>query len=453
MIPPRGPSPKPERTGIARRKVVYLLAVTAAIFLLPTIAPARWGQWLGVAVLLSLQVALLRRARIAGPAILRPVVRLKWLFVFLLGFYTVLPSDAPDSDDRVFTWLLPVVHWSLPLDLSGLDRAGIMCLQIVTLLMTSAVVRLSGDGRDLVAGLESFRLPPVFVHALDRTLELLGGVETRPRRQGRNPGQGQGAAPDRAGSRGVLRQVLTGDVSFLVSLIEGNIDRASTLGPPSAGGPNDTHLVRDVAVVTGIALCMASLKFLKILPGIPFAPGYKLVLLFPLYVLATRLTRSRWGATSVGAIMGVIGFLQGDGRFGLLEVLKHITPGIVIDRCDPLIRRLPRWAMGYCLLGLVAAAARTTTEFAVVLLLGARAEIYIFPAVRLVPNLLAGVASGFVTVVVLRAFERAAAARAVELSTPIAEVTAPSCPGRKGGGGGGGGGGGVGGAGRTNRPP
>jgi len=39
-----------------------------------------------------------------------------------------------------------------------------------------------------------------------------------------------------------------------------------------------------------------------------------------------------------------------------------------------------------------------------VLLLGARAEVYLFPAAVLVPNLVAGFLSGFVTIFVLRAF-------------------------------------------------
>jgi hypothetical protein len=102
--------------------------------------------------------------------------------------------------------------------------------------------------------------------------------------------------------------------------------------------------------------------------------------------------------------MGVIGFLQGDGRFGVLEIFKHIAPGFVIDLGEPLARRLPPWALGYCVLGFAAAIARTTTELLLVLLLGARAEIYLFPAARLVPNLLAGTLSGVVTVFVLRAF-------------------------------------------------
>jgi hypothetical protein len=123
-------------------------------------------------------------------------------------------------------------------------------------------------------------------------------------------------------------------------------------------------------------------------------------------VLAARLTYSRWGGTTAGTIMGVIGFLQGDGRFGVLEVLKHIAPGLVIDLADPLVRRLPVWALGYCLLGVVAAIARTSTELVLVFLLGARAEIYLFPAAKLVPNLLAGFLSGFVTLFVLRVFAR-----------------------------------------------
>src|SRR2546425_9735972 len=87
-------------------------------------------------------------------------------------------------------------------------------------------------------------------------------------------------------------------------------------------------------------------------------------------------------------------------------ILKHGAPGLVIALPEPLVRRLPAWAFGYCLLGLAAAAGRITTELVLVLLLGARAEVYLFPAAVLLPNLLAGFLSGFVTIFVLRAFAR-----------------------------------------------
>jgi hypothetical protein len=203
----------------------------------------------------------------------------------------------------------------------------------------------------------------------------------------------------------VLKRLLRGDIGALVQAVQANIRIAAERSGREGAAQMSMQMAHDVTIVSGIALCMASLKILKFLPGVPFASGHKGLLLIPLYILASRLTYSRWGGTAAGAIMGLIGFLQGDGRFGILEILKHLAPGVLIDLADPLMRRLPQRALVYCVLGVAAAAARTMTEFIVVFFLGARAEVYIFPAARLVPNLLAGFLSGFVTIFILRAFK------------------------------------------------
>ena len=39
----------------------------------------------------------------------------------------------------------------------------------------------------------------------------------------------------------------------------------------------------------------------------------------------------------------------------MLEIVKHIAPGLVIDLGEPLARRLPPWALCYCVLGFAAA--------------------------------------------------------------------------------------------------
>ncbi len=268
-------------------------------------------------------------------------------------------------------------------------------------------------GRQVRRRSPSLGLPGLFVYSLDHTLELLGGA--RPRGSGRGGGKGAGegndegsggARPSQGGFLAILRRLLRGDVAGFVQEIRGDVARA---GEQIAGeqGSLSARMAHDVATVSGIALTMATLKIFKLLPGIPFASGHKAILLFPLYILASRLTYSRWGATAAGSVMGVIGFLQGDGRFGILEILKNVAPGVVIDLAEPWVRRLPGWVLGYCLLGLAAAVARTTTEFAVVAMLGSRAEIYLFPMAKLVPNLIAGFLSGFTTMVVLRAFDRA----------------------------------------------
>lgn len=385
-------------------KVLYLLAVTALVFAVPAFSLTRPARWFVVAGLLAVQAIALLVCGVEGRDSVRPAWRLKWLFVFLILCYALLPPESPSSGDVVVGWPVPGPGWTVPVNLTGVEQAGLMCLQILAVLLASALVRSTGSGRDLVDGLQAFRLPALFVHALDNTLELLGGV-----RQGRGGGgRGGRNRSARTGFVAVLKQVMRGELGFFLQTIQTNIEAATNRAAAEEDGRRpDPRLAHDVVVVTGIALCMASLKMLKFLPGVPFASGHKVLLLFPLYVLASRMTHSRWGGTAAGSIMGVIGFLQGDGRFGLLEVLKHIAPGLVIDLGYPLVRRLPPWAFGYCLLGLVAAVARTGTEFLVVLLLGARAEVYIFPAVKLVPNLLAGFLSGFATVFILRAFDRA----------------------------------------------
>jgi hypothetical protein len=313
-------------------KLVYLLAVTAVTFMLPALSATRPLRWFVVPALLVFQVITLLICRIPIREIVRPAWRLKWLFLFLIGGYTLLPPERPVGD-LVLHWRVPGLEWLLPFNVTGLDNAAVMCLQILTVLLASALVRLTGKGDDLVQGLRALRLPALFVYSLDRTLSLLSGADERSRRRQPNAGAQPGAFT-------ALKRLLRGDVGGFVQSIEANIEVAGAQPGREAERKFEAWLAHDVVIVSGIALCMASFKMLKFLPGLPFASGHKALLLFPLYVLAARLTHSRWGATAAGTIMGVIGFLQGDGRFGVLEALKHIAPGLVIDLAEPLVRRL-----------------------------------------------------------------------------------------------------------------
>jgi hypothetical protein len=388
----------PDHNGITTfsvLKVVYLLAVTAVAFMVPAFATTRLAPWIVIPALLALQVIILL-ACLPISEIGRPVWRLKWLFLFLIGCYVLLPAESPRAGDFIVHWRVPLFDWLVPLNLAGLERAILMCLQILILLLASTVVRVTGSGSDLVDGLRALRLPDLFVYSLDHTLELFGGANKSGRVRSKAAEQGRAFS--------TLKRLLRGDIGGFVQTIRINIELAGARPGAESDRRLGPQLVHDIGIVTGIALCMASVKVLKLLPGLPFAPGHKALLLFPLYVLASRLTHSRWGATAAGSIMGVIGFLQADGRFGALEIFKHVAPGLVIDLAGPLVGRLPAWCLGYCFLGLAAAAGRITTELMLLLLLGARAEVYLFPAAVLIPNLLAGFLSGFVTIFVLRAF-------------------------------------------------
>ena len=407
-----------------RLKVVYLLAVTALAFAIPAWSVTRRHRWEFVPALLALQVLLLMQARVPLREILRGAMRLKWLFVFLLAMYTFLPSDAGGVDHIVRWQPLASLH-ALPVNLTGLGIAAMMCLQLMTVILVSAVARLTGSGTDLIEGLRGFGLPKLFVYSVDHTLELLGGI----RRKGMGTGGGVGGGRHRhdkdqpgPGLWKVLKGLFRGDVGVFTKAIHDSLDRAQSHIEQAPGGKLDSDLAHDVAVITGVSFMMMSLKILKILPGIPFFSGFKTVLLYPLYFLAADLTRTRWGGTVCGTIMGVIGFLQGDGRYGAFEILKHTTPGVVIDLSWPLVRRLPRSVVVFCAVGFIAAIARTTTEFATVLLLRPRDEVFLFPFFKLVPNIIAGTLSGVVTYFVLPAFHATRAARKAEADAETGSV-------------------------------
>src|SRR5207237_590506 len=143
--------------------------------------------------------------------------------------------------------------------------------------------------------------------------------------RGRGMGGGRGrraaAQESTGGLRGLVRGLASGDIRPLVRELDSTL-HAATLEVAKQDALPASISPRDIAVIAGMAAAMIALKVLKVLPGIPFAPGHKTVLLIPLYILAGALTETRWGATLTGATMGTIAFLMGDGRYGVFEILK-----------------------------------------------------------------------------------------------------------------------------------
>src|SRR5262249_41757208 len=160
--------------------------------------------------------------------------------------------------------------WTVPLNVSGITVAGLMCLQIWTVVLASAVVRLTSRGTDLADGLARLGLPRLFVHALDHTFGLLAGLsQPGHRKDSRGAGGGRGSLPRATdpdagpGSPGFFTTVgklLRGDIGFLIQSVRDSLERARTQVLRQADGRLDQRLAHDVAVVSGVALVMASLK-------------------------------------------------------------------------------------------------------------------------------------------------------------------------------------------------
>jgi hypothetical protein len=245
-------------------------------------------------------------------------------------------------------------------------------------------------------------VPAVTALPLDTVLALLGGEPRGKRGGGHGQGRGGGLRQGLAGLR-------RGDVGPLLERLHRHIARAERHVAAQEHGGRSAAWIRDVAVIAGVSLTMLGVKALKILPAIPLAPGHKLVVLTPLYVVASLLTRHRLGATLTGLTMGSVAFLLGDGKYGVFEILKHVAPGLLCDLCVPLLvgceRRPGRLA--WTVLGGVVAAGRFATIVAMVLLVQAPSVAYAILAPGLAVHVGFGLLSGLISFHLWRALDRA----------------------------------------------
>ena len=190
----------------------------------------------------------------------------------------------------------------------------------------------------------------------------------------------------------------------------------------------------DAAAIAAVALTMLGVKALKILPGVPFLPGYKGVLLIPLYLVAARITRTRAGATLTGLTMGTVAFLLGDGRYGVFEIAKHVSPGVLVDLLHGVTRRLAgrgrvRAVIAWSFLGLIAALGRFATIMMVAFAVQPPAIVFAVLIPGLVVHATFGVLSGVVTAPLLAAIDRSGAPLDLPLASP-APTNSPAPPDR-----------------------
>ncbi|MEW6775181.1 MAG: energy-coupling factor transporter transmembrane component T [Bdellovibrionota bacterium] len=378
---------------MARLRVLYLIAIAVGVFFVPSIR--------GVAGILAFQLVLWAVLRYPAGQVIRLATKLFWFFFFVLLSFAFFPEEGAEPRWHEVT----LAAWSFRISLEGISEGVLMCVRVFTVILTSLLVRRSASSAEFVEGLRGLFLPRRVAYTLDTTLHLLEPEQLDGRMN--EEGSGDGEGKNKKGQV-VLRDVLRGDVRFFVRRIEQGLEKGQRYAKERYGDLAADE-IRDLGVISGLAFVAASLKLLKILPGIPFAPGHKTVLLLPLYLLAVELTRGRWAASLLGICVGVIGFLMGDGRYGIFEILKHIAPGFFLDLFHPLIRlkggRLPG-LLRTCLLGMLAAVGRFATVVTITLLMGAPGAFYAMVAPLALVHLGFGAASGFVSYPLIKSLER-----------------------------------------------
>ncbi len=380
-----------------RLKILYLVATGVALFAIS--APRV------LFALLVLQIVLWFGSRYPASELRRPLRR-------VLPFAGLLVVTA-----LLFGWMWPDPPASPGEALTAALRDSLVqSLRLLAIVLASSLVQRGRGGQDFIEGLTRLGLPLGLGVALETTLSLVTGVGGDRSRKEKGTGKGTGGGEGKG--RRVLRQVLRGEIGFLVEGVQDGIQRARSRMEPFRERLGGARL-DDLAVISAVALLSVAIRFLRIAPGLPIAPGHKGVVLIPLYCVAGALTRSPWGATQAGAVMGIIAFLMGDGKFGIFEILKFLTPGLVVDGLLPrLERRGEVGKLGYGALGLLAAVARFSTIVAVVLFVGAPPGLFAILAPIGITHAIFGALSGLVTGKLLRAIRATPLAQAPGADTP-----------------------------------
>jgi hypothetical protein len=365
-----------------------------------------------VASVLALQAALWLVVGLGAGRLFRQVRKL-WFFTLFIVVSYALTSEDPATDQWV---RLHVLRWAVRVNVAGALAGLTMVLRIVGVILAAQVAR-AGDSRAVAAGLGKLGTPRLVAASIDAVLALLGGGGGG-RGGGGGGGGGRGRGGGGGGGRGrhdenptgegfwaALRRISRGDVGPIVRRIDVHIGRVEDHLRDEGFDERERDVARDVTVIAGLSLTMLGIKALKVLPNIPFAPGYKTVVLTPLYVAARLRTRSRVGATVTGLTMGIVAFLAGDGRYGPFEILKHTTPGVVCDVLVPVMVRGGRkpGPIAWSLLGAFIGAARYATIFGVMLLVQPPAMAWALLIPGLALHTTFGILSGWVSWQLVRA--------------------------------------------------
>jgi hypothetical protein len=381
--------------GREKAKLVWLLVLAIGLFVLEQ-------PWL-LGALLLVQVALWLVSGQPAGGLLGTVRRLLVFGILIALSFAFVPTGGTDR------WIaLPGPEW-LRVNLAGLSLAGLMLLRVLTLVLASAWVQRSCPPGALVRGLRALYLPETVAITVDATLALLAGESSRGRQGGgggTGGGTGGGHGRHREASGGAQlgwADIRAGRVHAFAEVFERGLERGRSW--LAAQYPHlDATRVRDLSIVLALCLTVMGLKVLQVLPGIPFASGHKNVLIVPMFLYVAQATSMRFGAFAAGTAVGIVSFLLGYGKFGVLEIAHFALPGLLADLVTPFLRAtapVPRLAQ-YAVAGAVLGLGRFAANFLAILLAGAPEVAFALFAPLLLSQVVFGALSCFVSVLLIK---------------------------------------------------
>lgn len=372
-----------------RAKLVYLIALAFIMFVI--------DQAAAITALFALQLLLWITSALPAAGLWTAIRRLRLFFLIIVASYAFVGTGNPGSDQW---YRLPAGPWVIEINLAGIQLALLMCLRVITLVVASSWVRLSSPQGTFVRGLRAIGLPELAALGIDATLGNLGGAG-----KGRGDGSGGGRKRRDASQQSddgslTFAQIRSGDITMVTDWFARHFRKARReLADQYQELP--PRMIHDLTVVLSVSLAIMSLKLLQIMPGLPIAPGHKNVLVLPLLLFAARATHGRFGATTTSLVAGIVSFMLGYGKYGILELAHFLVPGVLADVLTPLARASSRSGrlLQFIVIGAILGLGRFAANFLIIVLAGAPQLAFVLYVPMLVSQVIFGATSGFVSLV------------------------------------------------------
>ncbi len=339
-------------------RIIYILAVSVCIFVFNNIYIVLGLLTLQIALWLSLSIPLKK---------LKPLKRIQTFLLVLIFFYTFFHGE---NDFILFS----IKKLKFGISYSGFYAGLFMSSKLLTMLLATFVVRFTTSSDQFMIGLRKLGMPKDFSLIIDGILETIESQPKKKNKNGKNKGEGIS-----------IKSVLKGNFSEITDLINSKLDEARA-----------TFANNDVAIISAFSLIVTLIRFMKITPGFPIAPGHKNVLIIPFFILASRLTNKRFAGTSIGFLSGIIHFMSGFGKYGPLGILQFALLGLIVDLFMLLFKK-SNSIIVFCLIGAIAGFTRVSAEIGLAWLLRMPVEYYLFYLPYVASQCLFGAASGIVT--------------------------------------------------------
>lgn len=308
---------------------------------------------------------------------LKPLRKIMWFALMLIFFHTFF-TRAIDIE------IFQIGTWKFGLSKTGAFVGLLMVAKLLTMLLATFVVRNNTKPKDFMRGLQTLGLSQSSAEILDAMFSMEGEAR-KSKKQKKKKGDAKAKSEEQQAPSPTTKQILRGNFTSITDFIS---DKLNT--------NRDKYSDADTGIIASFSIMVMLVRFLKIAPGFPIAPGHKNVLIVPLFILASRLTKTKTAATKIGFLTGTVHFAFGFGKYGPLGILQFAVMGIVVDGMMLLIGKSESTAV-FALIGLIAGLTRVTAEIALMLLLEMPLEYYLLYSPYILSQCIFGASSAIVT--------------------------------------------------------